>query len=400
MSGKPTALRPPGGRRRASWPRLARVSPDHRAGPPAVNRRHLLATFLAALATGAAGARPARASGELARQAGQLLIVGFAGTRAGDPGVEAVRGQIAAGQLGGVLLLDRNIESPPQLARLTRHLADVGPALPPLVAIDQEGGAVRRLTPEKGFLPWQSPRTVAGRLGEAEAEAYYLARARELAAAGITLNLAPVVDLDHGRASPVIGALGRAYGPDPETVSAMARAFVRAHRRAGVLTSLKHFPGHGSARSDSHRELPDISAVWEPAETEPYRWLAEDGMVDSAMVGHLYHPAFSERAGLPASLSPRAHREMRALMGRRAPIITDDLQMEAVMRRWTEAEATVAAVAAGSDLVIVSTFRRPDRGMAPRLHRALLDAVRDGRLPAARLREAYLRVIAAKQRVG
>ena len=104
-------------------------------------------------------------------------------------------------------------------------------------------------------------------------------------------------------ANPVIGQRERSFGADPNTVTALARAFITAHRDADIVTVAKHFPGHGSSHADSHKGFADVSMSWKEIELEPYRALAKDGLLDAVMIGHLYHPRFSDGAKLPASLS-------------------------------------------------------------------------------------------------
>ena len=357
-----------------------------------MRRRTVLAGLAAALASPAYSAEPL-----LRRVAGQLLLVGFAGTAPGQPGVEAVARQIAEGAISGVLLLDRNIEGPSQLARLTARLSREGK---PFIAIDQEGGRVARLRPRKGFARWHSAREVARRHGADGAAGYYAPRARELARLGINLNLGPVVDLDLGAASPVIGRLGRAFSSDPAEVAATAQAFVEAHRVAGVATALKHFPGHGSARVDSHDSLPDVTATWHEEELAPFRDLARAGMIDMVMTAHLMHPAFSDAPGVPSSLSARTVNAIRTELGFGGVVITDDLQMGAVSALHDPAEAAIRALAAGSDLVILAASRTPDRLIGPAVGDAVVAAALDGRLSERALARSFLSVTALKERMG
>jgi beta-N-acetylhexosaminidase len=153
--------------------------------------------------------------------------------------------------------------------------------------------------------------------------------AEELAQAGVNLNFGPVVDLNSYPGNPVIARRKRSFGADPKAVAALARAFITAHREANVVTAAKHFPGHGSSRSDSHKVLADISQSWRESELEPYRLLARDGLLDMVMVGHLYHPRFSDGEGVPASLSERAIRALRAdgYIGFKGVVVSDDMEM-------------------------------------------------------------------------
>jgi beta-N-acetylhexosaminidase len=204
--------------------------------------------------------------------------------------------------------------------------------------------------------------------------------ARSLADLGINLNLAPVVDLDFGRGSPVIGRLERAFSSDPAVVANRARLFVRAHRRHGIATTLKHFPGHGSALRDSHDGLPDVSEVWVEAELRPFAALIRSAHADSVMLAHLVHPRLSDASRRPTSLSATAVNALRLQLGFDGPILTDALDMEAITGEFSVEEAAVEAIMSGVDVVIVAADRNPRPTAASELHAALIDAFEAGRL--------------------
>jgi beta-N-acetylhexosaminidase len=334
---------------------------------------------------------------------GQMLITGFTGSQPGDPGVETARQQIAAGVIGGVILLNRNIEDPAQLTALIQSLNPPNLPLPAFIAVDQEGGKVQRLPAAKGFTAWDSAEALqrmAKTGGKDFTRHYYAARAAKLQALGINLNFAPVVDLNRNPANPIIGRLGRSYSSDPEVVSDMAAAFLRGHRAHGVMTSLKHFPGHGSSASDSHKALPSIETSWRDDELAPYRSLAREGLIDLVMVGHLYHPDFSDAKGVPSSVSRKGVSQLRQIIGPVAVIVTDDLQMQAVHDLYSDPEAAVQAVLAGDDLLLFSADKHPDPLIGPKIAAALKQAVQDGRIPQARIAESYQRILALKQRLA
>ncbi len=257
---------------------------------------------------------PVPADKRLDAMIGQMIMVGFLGDNERDAGVKAVRDQLAKGIVGGVVLYPENIGSPNELRSLTAFLRNAKSAMVPFIAVDQEGGKVQRLTPRNGhrYFPsaWSVGRNPAYASADS-AERLYATMAEQLAYAGFNLNFGPVVDLNVNPANPVIGQRDRSFSADPNTVTALARAFILAHRNADIVTVAKHFPGHGSSRVDSHKALADVSDSWREIEIEPYRALAKDGMLDAVMLGHLYHPTFSDGAKLPASLSGRAVRALR-----------------------------------------------------------------------------------------
>ena len=168
------------------------------------------------------------------------------------------------------------------------------------------------------------------------------------------------MDVDVNPENPIIGALGRSFSGDPGTVTAYAAAFVNGHHANGVLTALKHFPGHGSSREDSHKGFVDITETWTSAELEPYRKLVAAGLVDMVMSGHLYLEQLSEpSARMPSSLSKPALDLLRNDIGFDGVIISDDMEMQAIEKHYTLEDATVAAVRAGTNILVYSNYGHP-----------------------------------------
>jgi beta-N-acetylhexosaminidase len=337
----------------------------------------------------------ARAS--LKKMIGQMLVIGFPGRSVAEEWPSRIAEMIGRGDIGGVLLLGGNIQSPEQLKALTRALRRAGGRLPPLIAVDQEGGAVQRLSPYKGFLGMPAAKTVAG-TDVGTAYALYSRQARQLAAQGISVNLGPVADLDLNPDNPIIGRLARSYGEDPEIVAAFGRAFIAAHRAAGVLTAAKHFPGHGSGNSDPHEMGVNLATGWEKQELAPFRSLMkEEPRVPMVMVGHLIIEGFSD-GDAPASLSRRAITDvLRRQLAFDGLIVTDDLDMAAVRERYGTEDAFVMAAAAGNDLLLSANRRVPDSKLVEKVTRALVTAVEEGRISRAQIEASYRRITAAKQ---
>jgi beta-N-acetylhexosaminidase len=335
---------------------------------------------------------------------GQMIMVGFDGRSEHDPGVMAVRDELAKGTIGGVVLYPENIGRPEELNALTAFLRNAKTSPVPFIAIDQEGGLVQRLTRQNGHTYFPSARSVGSNPSFASPEAaerLYTTMAEEEAKAGFNLNFGPVVDLSLNPNNSVIVQRERSFGADPNTVTALAGAFIRAHRAAGVVTVAKHFPGHGSSSADSHKTLPDISESWKEVELEPYRALARDGLLDAVMIGHLYHPRFSDGAKLPASLSVRAVEALRDKdqVGFQGVVVSDDMEMGAVSDAYSVEERVVKAVNAGTDLVVFSDVSLHDPALGAKLHGIIADAVRDGRIPQSRIEKAYGKLLLLKRRL-
>lgn len=362
------------------------------------------ALLVAAAVAALAACRTVPAPGvveRLAPELGQLLLVGFHGTEPGDPSVERL---LCESRVGGVVLFGRNVVDAAQVKRLTtwlRERARACTARPLLVAVDAEGGRVMRLGPPAGYTP-TLPAAELGRAGDlalTELEARRIGA--RLRAAGFNWNLAPVVDVGYNPANPVIVGYDRAYAADARRVTAHARAFVRGMRAAGLLTALKHFPGHGSSFADSHHGFVDVSDTAERAiELAPYRALIAEGYADSVMTAHVFnrwldlsHPATLSRAAIDGVL--------RGDLGFQGPVVSDDLRMGAIEQHYGLGEACLLALRAGVDVLLIADDRLPDGSSASRVALAALQhALAEGRLPAARVEAALGRVAALKARAA
>jgi len=285
--------------------------------------------------------------------------------------------------LGGITLFAYNVRDPEQLAALTDALRSERPEL--LISIDEEGGDVTRLEAEHGS---SYPGNFA--LGAVDdvalTEAVAGAIAGELAAVGVNLNLAPVADANTNPLNPVIGV--RSFGSDPELVARHVAAFVAGTQRQGVAACAKHFPGHGDTAADSHRELPVIVGDLDAA-LLPFRAAIGAG-VKAVMPGHLVVPALDDA---PASLSePILSGLLRSELGFEGLIVTDALEMAAVSATYGVEEAAVRALIAGADSLGLGHDLHEEA--VERVHIAIVDAVRTGRLTEERLADAADRVAA------
>ena len=336
--------------------------------------------------------------------AGQLIMVGFHGDDEKDEGVRAVRAQLNSGTIGGVVLFPENIASRTRVKNLIAFLRNARSNPRPFIAVDQEGGSVQRLNRSNGYQWYSSAKHIGRNPSYAEPEAveqFYGEMATALAETGFNMNLGPVVDLDVNPWNPVIGARGRSFGADPDTVTSRAASFIKAHRAANVATVAKHFPGHGSSRTDSHKRLPDISETWREVELEPYRRLAKEGLLDAVMVGHLYHPRFSDLERRPTSLSVKAVGALRNenWLDFDGVIVSDDMEMGAVDEDYSPEELAVMAIKAGTDVVVFSNIDRSDPRLGVKLHSAVVNAVCDGTLSRTRIAQSYDRVMQLKLRL-
>lgn len=316
----------------------------------------------------------------LSERAGQVIVAHYAGTA---PPLELVRRL----HLGGVVLLDGNLASNDQVRASNRALQEAvrrdGRRFGVTIAVDQEGGAVERVTTATRFPAFMT----AGAAGDLRlTRAAATASGRELAGLGFTTAYAPVADVTTGAADPVIRS--RSAGSDVPVVTAHALAAARGYRSAGVVPALKHFPGHGSVTADSHVTLPvQRRSRTELAESDlvPFRAGVRAGL-PSVMVGHIDVRAVDP--GVPSSLSEEVVTGLlRGRLGFGGLVVSDALNMGAVTRTHDSAAAAAAALRAGVDVLLMPPSPRQARA-------GIVRAVRSGRLASQRLDQAATRHVA------
>ena len=296
------------------------------------------------------------------------------------------------------------MRSAEQLADLTAWMharAQACAGRPLLIAVDAEGGRVMRLGPGAGYTDTLSHRDLGetGDLALTELEARRIGG--RLRRAGIDWNLAPVVDVGYNPANPVIVGNGRAFGAEPEAVVAHAHAYLRGMHAAGVLTALKHFPGHGGSFADSHLGFVDVTATANPAiELAPYRALMAQGAVDAVMTAHVFNRHLDRR--YPATLSrATVGGLLRGELGWRGVVVSDDLRMGAIEQHYGLDDAAVLALDAGVDVLLIGDDRLPDgRSAAMAAVDALRRALERGRLAPEVVTAALARVDALRARAA
>ncbi len=359
-----------------------------------------------------------------ALQLGRMLCVGIRGAHPGDETLERDLDACAEAGVGGVVLFDldvpryrqflaegvdeesartratRNILDPEQLRALISHLRErLGDDV--FVGVDQEGGQVARLSSRRGFAAEPSAAEFA-RLGEDQQREAARAQASQLRELGFDLNFAPCVDLAIEPESEIIVGKERSFGSDPRELVEFARVVLDAHEEAGIVACLKHFPGHGSSRDDTHLGIVDISSTWNrEEELHPYRILAERPGV-AVMVGHLLHEGIDSEN--PASLSKEfISGLLRTELGFEGVVITDSIDMRAIRDRFSPEEATLTAIISGADLVVDAFNLDPrEEHPAPALSRALRRALDEGTLAGGeeRIRRSLRRLDQLREGVG
>jgi beta-N-acetylhexosaminidase len=304
-------------------------------------------------------------SRELSELCGALVVGGFEGTTL-DADTERA---LHEGRRAGVVLFRRNTPSVEAVHALAQEIVRTS-AAPPFISVDQEGGRVVRIPAPAVQLP---PMRVLGDIGDpALANRAASAVAIELAALGVNVNFAPVLDVDTNPENPVIG--DRSFGQEPDLVATLGAAFAEGLESNGVLACGKHFPGHGDTDQDSHLALPVVRASRERldrVELAPFRAAAKS--VSSLMTAHVVFEALDP--GIPATQSSKILVDiLRRTFDYRGLVFSDDLEMRALADRETVEESAKKAILAGCDVVLVcKSFE-----LAERAHEALVrEAARD-----------------------
>ncbi|UXY17225.1 beta-N-acetylhexosaminidase [Chitiniphilus purpureus] len=329
-----------------------------------------------------------------AAQIGQCVMVGFDGL-VPDAHIKRL---IREYRVGGVILFRRNVADPRQVAALCRALQEINAEVsdvPLLIGIDQEGGMVARI--EEGLTPLPSALAYQAAGSVADCEALWRHGAAELAALGINVDFAPVLDVNNNPANPVIGV--RAFGEDTATVCDYGLAALRGIQAAGMAGTAKHFPGHGDTDTDSHLGVPRVGhgrARLDAVELAPFRAAIAAG-VDGVMSSHVAFPAVEPDPDTPSTLSRAVLTGLlRDELGFDGVVFTDCLEMDAIARGVGTEQGALAAFQAGADVVLVS--HRADRQIGAL--ELLAQALAQGTVSAAQLAQSCARVLALKARRG
>ena len=314
---------------------------------------------------------------------GQMVMIGIQGTKVDDDSLYMLH----QFHMGGVILFDRNMESPEQVKQLTSDLqAQSNEKIPLFIGIDEEGGDVVRMA-EK-LTPPPSQKEI-GAIGDTEqARTWAVKTAKSLKDMGINVNFAPVADVGSNDK--------RSYSTDANTVIDFVRAATKGYQQENIIYSLKHFPGIGKGRVDSHVDSSSIDVAKEVLMTEdiiPFKTIIDENEPNDyfILVSHLKYPALDEE--YPASLSSKIMTDLlRYELGYKGIIITDDMEMGAVANHNDFRSIGVKAVKAGADIVLVCHEYEHQQ----EVYLGLLDAVNSGEISQERIDESVKRIIKVK----
>lgn len=326
--------------------------------------------------------------------AGQMIIVGFHGTNKYSPQYLKVKNQLKKGKITGVLVYEFNVKDPLQIKELNQGLLNSGAKFKPLIGVDEEGGQVQILKEENGFKSYPTAHQISKINDLNEVYKIYSDMAIATNGAGFNLNFAPDVDLLLNKNS-IIAKKERSYGESPNKVIKYAKVALKANYDNNLITSIKHFPGHGSVAGDTHMGFVDASKTWSEIELEPYKALKNENDMQMVMTSHVFIDKLDKN--YPASLSNKITTGiLRDKIGFSGVIITDDLNMGAIRDNYTLEEIVINAINAGNDILMFSNYYFPDMKTPEKVIKIVKKAVKEGKIKEERLVESYNRILKLK----
>ena len=336
---------------------------------------------------------------------GQMIMVGTRGMTLEEVSPQ-FQAQIKSGKIGGIILFDydvvkkvahRNIQSPAQVKALISGLQKDA-STPLFMAVDQEGGRVNRLKPKYGF-PTSVSAQYLGTLDNVDSTKYYGNRTAMLCEAlGFNVNFAPAVDVNFNPESPAIGKIERSFSADPAMVVKHAGLLIEAQHAKGILSTLKHFPGHGSAQADSHYGVTDVTKYWQESELIPFEKLGKSSQNVAIMTAHVANQNLD--ADYPATLSKKIITGiLREKLGFQGLIFSDDMQMKAVNAQFGFETLLEKSINAGVDVLVFGNNLEYDEMIPTKAIEAITKMVEQGTISRERIMESYNRIIRTKRQL-
>jgi beta-N-acetylhexosaminidase len=341
---------------------------------------------------------------DLKNKIGQMLLIGFRGIDVKEN--SEIFNIIKDVKVGGVVLFDydipsnsfpRNIVDYNQTKKLVEDLQKYSETSL-FIAVDAEGGKVNRLKPEYGFYNIVSAKEMADKNMTDEQSKKV---AEQLSKLGFNMNLVPVVDININTKNPIIGGLGRSFSVNEQIVTDSAEIFIKNHIEKNIITVEKHFPGHGSSKSDSHLGLVDVTNVYDEKEFLPYKKLNDKKLLDAVMTAHIINKNIDKN--YPASLSFNFLQNiLRDQIGFNGVIISDDMQMGAISKEFSFEQSIILAINAGSDVISLmnNSLENYDSQMAYKARDVIFWAVKEGKISREKIEESYNRIIELKRKYG
>lgn len=330
---------------------------------------------------------------------GQMILIGVPKSELDEKVLEEVRN----GKVGALIFFEKNIPNRPNafasVKKMTWTYQNAAP-IPLFICIDQEGGKVNRLKEKYGFTRSITAASL-GKYGSLDSVRFYAdATAATLAGLGFNVNFAPTVDLAINKENTVIAKPERSYSNNEDTVVMMAKEVIKQHRKYGVITSLKHFPGHGSSKDDTHFGVADVTNTWSDRELKPFKMLIDSGYADGVMTSHIVNKNL-DKNGYPGTLSKDIlDGILRKRLGYSGVVFSDDMQMHAISKNYGLEETIRLAINAGVDIMCFSNnIQGSDVRTVDRVHALIKSMVASGQIKQERIDESYQRIMLLKSKL-
>jgi beta-N-acetylhexosaminidase len=330
---------------------------------------------------------------------GQMILIGMPKAEVDPIVLEEVR----SGKAGSIIYFEKNIPSKNSYMAFKKmsYTYQQAAPIPLFITIDQEGGKVNRMKEKYGF-PRSITATAMGKDNKLDSVRFYgTSTGSTLAGVGINVNFAPVVDVAIEPQNTVIVKVERSFSQSEDTVAMMANEFIKTHRKVGVITVLKHFPGHGSSLADTHLGIADVTNTWNERELKPYKTLLDSGHVDAIMTSHIVNKKLDPR-GYPGTLSNRIMDSLlRKTLGYNGVIFSDDMQMHAITKHYGLEDAIRLAILAGVDIMCFSNnIQGSEARTVDKVHKIIRGYVESGVITKERIDQSFRRVMQLKSKLN
>ena len=320
---------------------------------------------------------------------GQMIILGFNGNNINSIGFKKILKDVENKKISGVILFSKNIKSKNDLIKMNEKLLSSSD-IAPFIAIDNEGGFIQR----HNFYESLTAKEVADK-NELEIKKEYSKMADTLSEIKFNLNFAPCVDLAINENS-IIAKKQRSYSDNPMIVSDIARIFIEEHNKRKIITSIKHFPGHGSAKGDTHKGFVNSTNDFKEIELIPYKELKDLDKMNMVMVSHIYNENIDK--DFPASLSSKTINDLLInKIGFRGVIISDDYDMGAIKKNYSLREVIVNAINSGIDILLFSNnIGKNNKNISNEIHKIIKEEIQKGTIKEEDINKSYKKIMALK----
>lgn len=330
---------------------------------------------------------------DLDNKIGQMIIIGFDGNTINSSGYKKILKQLKNNEISGVILFEKNIKSKEDLIEMNKKLIK-NSSIIPFISIDNEGGQIQR----HNFIQNKTAYEISQN-SEEIAHYEYLKMANLLNELKINLNFAPCVDLEINKNS-IIKRKQRSYGTNPKNISKYSQIFIEEHNKKNIITSIKHFPGHGSVMGDTHLGFVDATNTFKNEELEPYYILKENKEMNMVMVSHIFNSNFDEK--YPASLSSKTIKNLLIdKIGFNGVIISDDYDMGAIRKNYSLEDIIENAINSGVNILLFSNnIEVKDKNLPKKIKKIIKSDLRNGKIKIEDINNSYYKIMNLKRNLN